>query len=128
MSAVRCLVVASLLSSACAGPFVSTASLVRREPPGGTVRITSETYPPDADVQLRAKELMVQACGGRAWRVVDIAVREASPGGASAEKDNSSWVWVAGYGGPAGRIPPRIPGQVVDLVFVCTDAEAARGS
>ncbi len=104
----------------CAGPFQATASLSSHDAAGGTVRIKSDAYPPDADVQMRAKELMSQACDGRPWKVVDIAITEAKAERTDPGRENSNWAWVAGYGIPPERVPNRTPGQNVDLVFVCT--------
>lgn len=123
MKRLRTLLCAGIIAagvSGCAGPFKSTASLVSHDTTGGTVRIMSDAYPPDADVQQKASELMSQACNGGPWKVVDIFITEAKVRQSDSGRDNSNWAWVAGYGIPPERIPNKTPGQNVDLLFACS--------
>lgn len=106
----------------CAGPATSTTVMQVRDPNGGTVRITSAAYPPDADVQAQAKSLMSQACDGRSWSVVDMSLTQAKAG----ESAQNQWVWIAGSGAPAQRVVGSPSRQQVDLAFVCSPNGSAQ--
>ena len=106
----------ALLVAGCAGPMTSTAVLQERRSDGGTVRIVCPGYPPDIDTQTQTKALIGQVCGDRSWKIVDMTITDIQK---NPPEKNSNWVWVAGYGGPASKIPPKTPDQQVDLKFAC---------
>ena len=109
-----------IIAAGCAGPMVSTAVLTDRNPNGGTVRITSPSYPPSAEVQGRATELVAQVCAGRSWKFVELSIANEQHR-VPKDETNSNWVWWAGYGVPAHKAAPLKPNQVTDIRFDCLD-------
>lgn len=110
--------VSLVMGVGCAGPMVSTAVLKDRSPNGGTVRITSPSYPPSAEVQGKAKELVGQVCAGRNWKFVELSI-DSEQNRIPKDDTNSDWVWWAGYGVPAHKAAPLKPNQVTDIRFDC---------
>ncbi|MGA8890624.1 MAG: hypothetical protein WB493_03575 [Anaeromyxobacteraceae bacterium] len=106
--------------------MTSTAVLTDRKPNGGTVRITSPSYPPSADLQGKATELAGQVCSGRAWEFAEWSIaeeRHVIP----KDETNGNWVWYAGYGTySASRAIPLKPDQVVELNSFAKATEAPR--
>ena len=110
--------VSLVMGVGCAGPMVSTAVLTDRNPNGGTVRITSPSYPPTVEVQGKAKELVGQVCAGRNWKFVELSIAKEEHR-IPKDETNSDWVWWAGYGVSAHKAAPLNSNQVTDIRFAC---------
>jgi hypothetical protein len=95
-----------LLVAGCLGPFKSTVALQDRGPDGGTVRVMSPVYPPDADTRRKVSEEMVGACRPRRWKVVDIQMKEIP---------TSGYAYSCPYDSCSGN------NLQVDIRFVCND-------